>query len=130
MVSSVLNRMQQDTTLWNNLLHMSGGKLALHKWLLLYHHLAMASRSRISSPTIQYLTTHHTTKPQQYTNTDTTHQQQKTHRTFRQMKTPTGNQTAQIKFLSKPIPPLTLGYSRSITHLRRSLSCVQNHMVS
>ena len=32
-LEEVLQRMQEDATLWNNLLHISGGKLALHKCL-------------------------------------------------------------------------------------------------
>ena len=100
-VTDVINCMQHDANLWSNLLQVSGGKLALHKclyyiitWQWHHGHASTVPPSNIS-PKITLDDHTNSQVPIQHIDSNTAH------RTLGQMKTPTGDQMAQIEFLSK-----------------------------
>ena len=92
--------MQEDATLWGNLLHISGGKLALHKCL--YYVIAWKWTRRgativpptdISPKIILHNDTQST--PIQHYDCNTAH------RTLGQFKAPNGNQSTHLLHLEK-----------------------------
>ena len=93
--------MQHDATLWNELLHTSGGKLALPKCL--YYILTWKwNQGRASpiptsdiQPKIVLQQETHEPTPIKHVESHTAH------RTLGQMKSPTGDQNAQIRFMTK-----------------------------
>ena len=100
-LNSIIHQMQRDATLWNDLLHTSGGKLALHKCL--YYIIAWEWKHGRATPippsniptkiAIQQDNNHPIPITQLPCHT--------AHRTLGQMKSPTGNQQAHIDFLTK-----------------------------
>ena len=97
-INKVLQRMQEDATLWSRLLHISGGKLALHKCL--YYIAAWRwNRGRASFvpattilPTISLDNGQHKSAIQHYECTQA-------HRTLGQFKAPNGDNSTQLKHM-------------------------------
>ena len=98
----LISAMQSDAQLWSHLLHLSGGKLALHKclyYVLSWHcHRGQAHHLRPSQilPTIT-LVDHATNTSTPIRHLDCT----TPHRTLGQMKSPISNPTAQFDFLQR-----------------------------
>ena len=99
--SDVLRTMQHNATLWNDLLHTSGGKLALQKCLYYivawqWHH---GHATTIQPNHIQPKITIH---PANQEPSSIIHLDSNTaHRTLGQMKAPSGNQSKQIEYMKK-----------------------------
>ena len=94
----VIKRMQYDATLWSNLLHISGGKLALHKCLYYIiawnwdHGLPTLRPAHSIQPKISLHEGQHQTTIQHLDHNQT-------HRTLGQFKAPNGNQSAQLSYM-------------------------------
>ena len=96
----ILHLMQQDATLWNELLHTSGGKLALHKCL--YYILAWQWNNGRASPIPASEIQPKIQLQQESTTTPIKHlDSHVAHRTLGQMKSPTGEQSAQLQLMTK-----------------------------
>ena len=97
---TVVELMQQDASLWNELLHISGGKLALHKCL--YYVLAWkwhdGQATLKPASEIQPKITLHDGQE----STPIEHlEPNQAHRTLGQFKSPTGDQTFQLTHMTK-----------------------------
>ena len=96
----VLLRMQEDATLWSRLLHISGGKLALHKCLYYIAKWNWKHGKASLAPTTDFTTKICLTDGQQ--STPIQHYDcDKAHRTLGQYKSPNGNQSAQLAHMQK-----------------------------
>ena len=100
-LDDILSTMQQDANLWNNLLHTSGGKLALQKCLYYIvawqwnHGHATSIPSNAIYPKITIQQTDNLPTPITHLNSTTAH------RTLGQMKAPLGDQQKQIEYMTK-----------------------------
>ena len=100
-IDKVVANMQNDATLWNDLLHISGGKLALHKCLYYVYTWQWSHGHASPLPTNQIhpkiTLTPADDQPQQikHVECDTAH------RTLGQMKCPTGDQSAQLTYMKQ-----------------------------
>ena len=98
-LADVLRRMQSDASLWNDLLHISGGKLALHKCL--YYVMAWTWDRGTANilpanqiePTITLSSPNGHALPIKHVDCTTAH------RTLGQHKTPSGDTSAHLRYI-------------------------------
>ena len=99
-LDEVLQCMQTDATLWNDLLHISGGKLALHKCLYYVLTWRWKQKGATTIPANEIkpqivLKDGQQSTPIQHHNSTTPH------RTLGQFKSPAGNTSSQLAFMEK-----------------------------
>ena len=95
-LQDVLKQMQEDATLWSELLHISGGKLALHKCL--YYIMTWVWKrndaTTLPATNIEPKILLNQTPIKHYNCTDA-------HRTLGQYKAPDGNTSSQLDFMKQ-----------------------------
>ena len=98
-VDKTLTLMQKDATIWNELLQVSGGKLALHKCLYYVVSWQWSNGFATPQPAEQIVPKIKLLQGSQE-QTINHYECNQAHRTLGQMKAPNGSQEAQLKFLT------------------------------